>query len=227
MNKLKQLKKPFKEEKVKWRIQRAGKNNNGLWAIAVAYVDARTVMDRLDDVLSANNWQDKYLIKDGAYSCELSIKYDDEWIKKSGVSGETNIEASKGGASGAFKRAGVKHGIARYLYHLDEDFVDTSQEKKDSWNQAYLKQKNSKNIKYWWKEPELPNWALPYSWGIEDRLEEYELPKEKLLSWFTDKADKFGDDNPVTDLNQLPKSWLKKATTDRFWEDYKEEISKH
>ena len=39
------------------------------------------------------------------------------WISKSDGADDSNIEGAKGGLSDAFKRAAVKFGIGRYLYH--------------------------------------------------------------------------------------------------------------
>ena len=49
---LDQLDAPFASEDIEWRIQQAGKNNNGIWAKVLAYVTNRAIMKRLDDVTS-------------------------------------------------------------------------------------------------------------------------------------------------------------------------------
>ena len=54
------------------------------------------------------------------------------------------------------KRAAVQWGIGRYLYNLDETFVETSATKKDGWKFAKTKDKS-----FYWKIPDLPKWALP------------------------------------------------------------------
>lgn len=80
------------------------------------YVDARFVMDRLDE-LGPSNWQDRYEDRpNGSVRCGIGINVDGEWIWKWDVGDESDIEADKGAHSGAFKRAGVKWGIARDLY---------------------------------------------------------------------------------------------------------------
>jgi len=86
----------------------------------LAYVDARDVQTRLDDVVGPANWQDKYTRFDGGFICELSIRVDGEWITKSGVGEDrgdaTEDNAIKSAESDALKRAAVKFGIARHLY---------------------------------------------------------------------------------------------------------------
>jgi hypothetical protein len=80
------------------------------------YVDARYVMDRLDE-LGPGNWQDRYEDRpNGSVRCGIGINIEGEWVWKWDVGDESDIEADKGAHSGAFKRAGVKWGIARDLY---------------------------------------------------------------------------------------------------------------
>src|SRR4051794_39354255 len=57
---------PFEPSEVKWKPQAVSGNR----ALAVAFVDARVIQDRLDDVLGAENWQDSYeCLPDGAVVC--------------------------------------------------------------------------------------------------------------------------------------------------------------
>ncbi|TQV82823.1 Rad52/Rad22 family DNA repair protein [Aliikangiella coralliicola] len=140
---LNQFKEPFKPNEIHWRIGRKSRAKDK--ATALAYLDARNVMKRLDDVIGFANWQDKYIeTASGRLICELSIRIGDEWITKSDGAGDTNVEGEKGAISDAFKRAAVKFGIGRYLYYLDG-------------NRYYP-------IDQWGKfttPPILPDWALP------------------------------------------------------------------
>lgn len=90
----------------------------------LAYIDARAVMDRLDEVLGFECWQDEYKYIGNRTICSLKLKIKDEWITKEDGAGDTNIEGEKGGISDALKRAAVKFGIGRYLYHLDFKWVE-------------------------------------------------------------------------------------------------------
>lgn len=87
------------------------------------YVTARFVQDRLDTVVGQTNWRDEYVdLPTGAVRCGISIRVDGEWITKWDVGIPSSIEPVKGAHSDAFKRAGVKWGIARDLYDTrDED----------------------------------------------------------------------------------------------------------
>lgn len=105
-----ELKAPFAANQINWR--KGGGN------IQLAYLNARNVMQRLDQVLGAENWQDRYEETAGRLMCYLSIRVGGEWIVKADGSGDTKIESEKGGISSAFKRSAVKFGVGRYLYYL-------------------------------------------------------------------------------------------------------------
>lgn len=128
----KELGRPFPEEDT--YIRPGNTSKDGSRAIALAYIDARAVMDRLDRVVGPENWQDsyeviptpvteydrnsreKYTSHKGVVICSISIKYNDEWITKQDSAEFTTFESVKGGFSDAFKRAAVKFGVGRYLY---------------------------------------------------------------------------------------------------------------
>jgi hypothetical protein len=111
----------FPKEDIHWRAQNL--NREGTSALALAYIDARDVMERLDQVCGAPDWQDRYEVHGGRVICYLSIRVNDEWITKADGAGDTQVEAEKGGLSDAFKRAAVKWGIGRYLYDLEAPWV--------------------------------------------------------------------------------------------------------
>ena len=83
----------------------------------MAYITARDVMDRLDEVFKPDGWQTRYDYIGGRMICYLSCKVKGEWITKADGADDTQIEAAKGGISDSLKRASVQWGIARYLYH--------------------------------------------------------------------------------------------------------------
>lgn len=101
----------------KWRVQQTTKYG----ANCVAYVDARQVQDKLDDVVGPMNWKNEYTIVDGDLYCTISIWDDvkEQWISKSDTGTESNVEKQKGQASDAFKRAAVHFGIGRFLYSME------------------------------------------------------------------------------------------------------------
>lgn len=108
---------PFPPEAIHWRAQTL--TQDGTKALALAYIDARDVMDRLDSVVGPENWTDTYEeTPKGRLLCRLSLCINDTWIMKSDGAGDTDVEGDKGAISDALKRAGVKWGIGRYLYDI-------------------------------------------------------------------------------------------------------------
>jgi hypothetical protein len=107
----------------KWRVQESKEHG----ANCVAYIDARDVMDRLDDVVGAENWQSKYESHNGNLYCAIGIKIGDSWVWKTDCGSESNIEKEKGEASDALKRAAVQWGIGRFLYNLPIERLKTKQ----------------------------------------------------------------------------------------------------
>lgn len=167
----KELKKPFPEKNIQWRIARAGTNKKGIFAQVLAYIDARAVQDRLDSILGIDNWQDDYAKgPDGGVQCKLSIKINGEWITKQDGAENTNIDAVKGGYSGAFKRAAVKWGIGRYLYHLGQSWAVICNNGVNYQGKAFNKDRSVKHEAFNWNAPRLPAWALPKN-NIENKLE--------------------------------------------------------
>jgi len=123
------LKRPFPREQVHFRAGATNAKRNGgkaTKAIALAYIDARDVMDRLDEVVGSEHWKDSYKeTARGRVICTLSINYPGiGWISKSDGAGDTGTEGEKGAISDAFKRAAVKHGIGRYLYAFPNEWYD-------------------------------------------------------------------------------------------------------
>jgi hypothetical protein len=112
----------FEQDAVHWRAQSVTKDGDK--AMALAYIDARDVMDRLDAVCGAENWQDRYEeTPKGRLICTLSINIEGYWVNKSDGAGDTDVEGDKGAISDALKRAAVKWGIGRYLYDLKSPWV--------------------------------------------------------------------------------------------------------
>ncbi len=152
------LKRPFAAEDIEWRVQQSGEKNGKFWAMVLAYVTNRAIMDRLDEAFGVGGWKNEFLptpSMDGVM-CGISAKFDGEWITKYDGAENTQIEAVKGGLSSAMKRTGVQFGIGRYLYHLEATFANCVEKT------ASAKSAKTKEGKlFYWLPPELPNWALP------------------------------------------------------------------
>lgn len=120
-----QLAAPFSIDEIEWRIgATSGDKSKGM---ALAYIDARAVMDRLDKVVGPDKWQRRYPFANGKTCCEIGIKTGDDWVWKADGAGDTDHEGIKGAFSDAFKRAAVNWGIGRYLYDLEAPWIPIEQ----------------------------------------------------------------------------------------------------
>lgn len=124
---LRRLAAHFPPDAISWRVgpvnnRESGKATKG---IALAYLDARDVQDRLDAVCGPENWQVRHPWSVGnKLACEIGVRVDGEWIWKGDGAGESDMEAEKGAFSDSFKRAAVRFGIGRYLYDIDSPWVE-------------------------------------------------------------------------------------------------------
>ncbi|GLY11350.1 Rad52/Rad22 family DNA repair protein [Pseudobacillus badius] len=158
----KKLQAPFDKSEIEWRVQSCGVSNGRPWVIVLAYVQARAVQRRLDNVFGWDGWTDEYRSMENNMICRLGVKTESGWIYKENGASETHMEAFKGGISGAFKRVAASgYGIGRYLYDLKESFAECQIEKPQNmkdWEKARTKDKKTT---IYWKIPQLPSWALP------------------------------------------------------------------
>lgn len=125
---------PFPRAAVHWRVQGKPYERDGKFsAMALAYLDARDVMDRLDEVCGQDRWQSHFEeTAKGRIICRISIDTtgQGDWVTKSDGAGDTDVEGEKGALSDALKRAAVSWGIGRYLYRLDSPWVGCEVSKK-------------------------------------------------------------------------------------------------
>ena len=153
--KLEDLKKPLSISDIDFRIQSI---NKGGYATILAYKDARVDMNRLDEVVGAENWQRDHKEIHGVVYCGVGINaevmYEDKSIGtkipvKSGfvwkwdAGSESFTDKQKGEASDSFKRACFNWGIGRELYDYpviqvkleqDEYTVDSNGKAKATWD---------------------------------------------------------------------------------------------
>jgi hypothetical protein len=90
----------------------------GRRALALAYVDVRSVQARLDEVLGVTGWQDEYLpLEGGGVLCRLKVLLGGRWLVKSDVGGPGDHtfegDRRKSAFSDSLKRAAVKYGVGR------------------------------------------------------------------------------------------------------------------
>lgn len=124
------LAEPFPPEMVQWRV--GSMTKDGTKGMALAYIDARAVMERLDAVVGAFGWECTYEMVGPTTVCTIRIRRPAKdgdggdlhrWVEKADGAGQTDVEGEKGALSDAFKRAAVKWGIGRYLYDLPSPWV--------------------------------------------------------------------------------------------------------
>lgn len=206
---------PFHPKDIQWRA--GATNNDKTKAMALAYIDARAVMERLDEVCGVDGWQSKVEVNGAVITAGIGIKANNEWIWKWDGSGQTDFEGEKGGISGALKRAAVHWGIGRYLYNLPGTWVECE------------KRGNSVVLK---TTPSLPQWAIPgnvASTGhpqktAEEHLKDIGIPAEpngkrplspeKLKAGLEQRANEFASKNASDKMRNFIASMLNQMLGD-------------
>ena len=203
---LKELKKPFDPKDVEWRIQK--KSKDGTKGMAMAYIDARAIANRLDELTERNlidGWSVDYRPIDmgtvkrqrrgfdteepiKGFICSITLYTGGEKYTREDGANLTDFEAFKGGLSGAFKRAASAWGIGRYLYDLPVTWAPI-----DNWGNVIHK-------------PNLPLWALPegYVQPQEQETSNAHVDDTVVTSSFDDLSQSIDDGNPFTEDNGVP-----------------------
>lgn len=116
---------PFLPEQVEFRVQ--GRPNEQGQAAVVAYVDARAVAQRLDDVVGAGAWSfDWEALAIGETGVTIvKGRLTVHGVTKCDVGDAGDTEPTKSSVSDALKRTAVMWGIGRYLYDLPRYYVQT------------------------------------------------------------------------------------------------------
>lgn len=199
-----ELAKPFPVDAIHWRVGSTNKNKvrretgnqnaKPTKGIPLAYVDARDVMDRLDNVLGPDGWQDEYVeTQSGRIICKLRCHFPGVgWVTKSDGAGNTAEEGEKGAISDAFKRTAVKLGVARYLYSLPNKWVDL-----DEWGK--------------FKEQELPDWANPKGYELNLSRKVNRITAQQALIRIIEYLrleDSLGIKEVVSELSQEEQSFI-------------------
>ena len=96
------LKAKFDENEIEFRV--GATNSDKTMGLALAYVQARAIQNRLDEVLGFDNWKTSYREVNGGYICSLAIKINNEW---------------------------VSFGIGRYLYEAESKWYPIKQQGKN------------------------------------------------------------------------------------------------
>lgn len=109
------------------------KNGKGL---ILLYKDSRYDMSVLDEEFGTFGWETSYQEIKGTLYCTIRV-WDASrahWVEKTSNGVESDMEAQKGEASDALKRAGFLLGIGRELYTAPVIFVSLNQDEVDNYN---------------------------------------------------------------------------------------------
>lgn len=131
----------LKAEEIECRVGQQTKDKSKYTVLL--YKTSRTDMDILDEVFGSENWMSEHYEVKGKDFCRISVRLsfcdnvngsadygkdikvnNYEWVGKSDCGSESNIEAEKGEASDAFKRAGFQWGIGRELYSAPKIWLE-------------------------------------------------------------------------------------------------------
>jgi hypothetical protein len=197
------LETPFPPETVKWRLGSTFQQGGTTKGVALAYIDARHVMDRLDSVVGVHNWMSAIAESpSGRVLCTLSINIDGQWISKTDGAGSTQVEGDKGGISDALKRAAVQWGIGRYLYAMGNSYVQVEGEGKFKKIPAHEYKRLARAIRLQF-EGKYAEMAAELETNVEDGDT---APAKTAAAAPTEKA----NDEPSVgnQLDKLARSWL-------------------
>ena len=134
----------LRADEIEVRVGQIPKGGSGLSLLL--YKDARCDMNLLDEALGAENWQCEYDVINGQLFCKVIVwsESHQQWISKQDVGAPSNMEAEKGRASDAFKRACFKLGIGRELYTAPRIWIYA--QNRDGSKNCTIKQGNKGNM---------------------------------------------------------------------------------
>lgn len=200
---MEKLQEPFPSSEIEWRVQRVVKTKNGYKAIVMPYITNRAIQNRLDEVFGVFGWQNEFKRwGENGVICGISIKDEDgNWITKWDGADEGGVEAVKAGFSNSSKRAAVALGIGRYLYNLESQWVDIKNTGQNFINTKIKDYENGRvkeeQVKGYWDNPFLPDWALPKSERKESQKKDHSsIPSvpvnEQLISYVKEMENVLG-----------------------------------
>jgi hypothetical protein len=155
---LAQLSEPFDPSEIKWRVTHKSKDERR--GAVIAYADPRAYQDRLNKIVTPAGWSSSYHVctltnimrargsnkevMSGKVlsTCKVTI----DGIGEHSGTGEDWADeecAMTSSDAQAFKRACSAFGLGRYLYNLEEVWVDLDEHKRPK------------------RLPQLPKWAMP------------------------------------------------------------------
>ncbi len=118
-----QLSTPFPGRLVRWRVLKVNQEKNR--ALVVPYIEASTIMDRMDEAAGPENWSyDFELLSDGTVKGKLTVLGITR-CNRGAISGNnlSAADSAKGDTTDGLKRAAVLFGIGRYLTQVGAAWV--------------------------------------------------------------------------------------------------------
>ena len=210
------LAEPFPAKDIQWLPQHKPKQgrNGKPYMIVNAFLRNRAIMERLDAVVGAENWQNVYVEgPDGGVLCGIGIRVGEhDWVwkydgatntDKGGVDHKSDI-AVKGGLSNAMKRAAVQWGIGRYLYSLGKTYAEFGSGPNNvQFDGQWLK----------WDAPKMPQQFLPD--GDDSKSEPGQEETE------VGQSTEAGEDDPGARMKSLTDGFTdrQKETLRRLWSE--------
>lgn len=109
----------LRAEEIECRVGTVSQSGKGVSLLL--FKDARCDARILDETVGPENWENEFYECKGTLFCKVGIEVARgdglcEWVWKSDAGSPSNMEAAKGEASDAFKRACFKWGLGRELY---------------------------------------------------------------------------------------------------------------
>jgi hypothetical protein len=190
-----ELCRPFAAEEIEWRI--GSTNADKTKGMALAYMDARAVMDRFDAVCGPDGWQCNYTMSGPVAICNIGVLMPSgAWIWKADGAGATDVEGEKGMLSDALKRAAVRWGVGRYLYEMNSPWVAIVQRGKSS----YLADGVRKEL-----DAVHEDFCMKAGWGLRAGRVAYSFANQVVKHFVTsaDEASQLRERNAGT-IAQLP-----------------------
>lgn len=121
---IKKLSEPLKPQDIYLYPKKIGKTGGGKHSgLFVVYKTSRSVIERLNEVLGCNWWDEYEHDHNGALFCRLSIKTPEGVVTRIGVGTAKSLEKEKSEYSDALKVAAVKFGIGLELYKMPTLFI--------------------------------------------------------------------------------------------------------
>lgn len=153
------LEEPFPPHMVKWRPGKTfAAKGGGKRCIALAYIDARDVINRFNEVVGAHRWYERFRAYGQIVICSIAVDLFNDaeasprhrWPAREDGAGMTQVAAEKGGLSSARKRAAAIWGVGLYLYRLGVTYAAYDERKK-----------RIPDAELFRLGQELPEWAKP------------------------------------------------------------------